>query len=253
MGGELCLSSQGEAVEKASSLGWDLLVPKTVGSSWPQEVSRWVAKCSLRVSHELPGGWESSPIIHVHWQSWLKGSETKQVRPLPCTRPKEAKVFCRRRKAYCRAATRRQKQSSDLSPDGLLWGHFFVEVGSKMGRRLWNMWWKWRSFRNSVHRNDCPCLFTGGMCSIRIVPPVIHGRFFGERCTKLTINRFSPSMCRLKALLVTVSIPSLPGALQDKLRGRSLLIVLFLRYDPWVCTLQGKVSEGIGEPLNASS
>lgn len=36
-------------------------------------------------------------------------------------------------------------------------------------------------FQEFCARDDCPSrLFTGGMCSIRIVPHVIHGRFLAN-------------------------------------------------------------------------
>lgn len=181
-GGELCLISQGEAVEKASSLGWDLLVPKTVGSSWPQEVSRWVAKCSLRVSHEPQGLGEqpdySRPLAKLAERKWNQTSETVALH-----KTKRGKDILQKEKGFTAGQPSKETEAKlrSVSLMGFCGGYFFVEIGSKMGRRLWNMWWKWRrSFRNSVHRNDCPCLFTGVMCSIRIVPPVIHGRFLAN-------------------------------------------------------------------------
>ena len=182
-GGELCLISRGEAVEKASSLGWDLLVPKTVGSSWPQEVSGWVAKCSLRVSHEPQGLGEqpdySCPLAKLAERKWNQTSETVALH-----KTKRGKGLLQKEKAFTTGQPSKETGSKAqiCLPNGLLCWVFIVEVGSKMGRRLWNIWWKWRrSFRNSVHRDDCPsCLFTDGMCSIRIVPHVIHGRFLAN-------------------------------------------------------------------------
>lgn len=181
-GGWVCLISQGEAVEKASSLGWDLLVPKTVRSSWPQEVSRWVAKCSLRVSHEPQGLGEQPdylrPLAKLAKRKWNKTSET-----IALHKTKRGKGILQKEKGFTAGPSKETVGKAQIClPDGLLCGVFIVEAGSKMGRQLWNFWWKWRrSFRNSVHRGDCPsCLFMGGMCSIRIVPNVIHGRFLAH-------------------------------------------------------------------------
>ena len=82
-----------------------------------------------------PRGWESSPITHVHWQSWLKGSETKQVRPLPCTRPKEAKVFCRRRKPLLQGSQARRQEAKlrSVSPMGFCVGYLLWKQGARWG------------------------------------------------------------------------------------------------------------------------
>lgn len=118
-GGELCLISQGEAVEKASSLGWDRLVPKTVGSSWPQEVSRWVATRSLRVSHEPQGLGEQPdylyPLAKLAERKWNKTNETVAL---------QQRSFAEGERLYWRTAKQGdRRQSSDLSPQwAFVWG-----------------------------------------------------------------------------------------------------------------------------------
>ena len=211
-GGELCLISQGEAVEKASSLGWDRLVPKTVGSSWPQEVSRWVAKCSLRVSHEPQGLGEQPDYLHplakLAERKWNKTNETVALH-----KTKRGKGLLQKEKGFTAGQPSKETggKAQICLPNGLLCGVVIVEVGSKMRRQLWNIWWKWRSFRNSVHIDDCPsCLFMGGMCSIRIVPHVIHGRFLANSVQSSQLIILVPQCAASKweMLLVSVPIPS---------------------------------------------
>ena len=131
----------------------DLLVPKTVGSSWPQEVSGWVAKCSLRVSHEPQGLGEqpdySRPLAKLAERKWNQTSET-----IALHKTKRGKGLLQKEKGFTAGQPSKETGSKAqiCLPDGLLCWVFIVEVGSKMGRRLWNIWWKWRrSFRNFVH------------------------------------------------------------------------------------------------------
>lgn len=125
-GGELCLISQGEAVEKASSLGWDLLVPKTVGSSWPQEVSRWVAKCSLRVSHEPQGLGEqpdySRPLAKLAERKWNQTSETVALH-----KTKRGKDILQKEKGFTAGQPSKETEAKlrSVSLMGFCGGYFF--------------------------------------------------------------------------------------------------------------------------------